>query len=65
MVPIIQVYRTGRSINMIQHKRIAFTRQTFIEPLLFLSLYIYASGIYAAVDVSYEMKYSGTGTMLH
>ena len=28
-------------------------------------IYIYASGIYAAVDFSYDMTYSGTGTMLH
>ena len=57
MVSIIQVNRTGRSVNMIQHKRLAFRRQTII--------YIYASGIYAAVDFSYDMTYSGTDTMLH
>ena len=56
---------TGRSVNMIQHKRLAFRRQTFIEPLLYIYPYIYASGIYAAVDFSYNMTYSGTGTMLY
>ena len=61
MVSIIQVDRTERSVNMIQHKRLAFRRQTFIEPLL----YIYASEIYAADDFSYGMTYSGTCTMLH
>ena len=65
MVSIIQVNGTGRSVNMIQHKRLAFRRQTFIEPFLYIYLYIYASGIYAAVDFSYDMTYSGTGTMLH
>ena len=64
MVSIIQVNGTGRSVNMIQHKRLAFRRQTFIEPLLYLYIYN-ASGIYAAVDFSYDMTYSGTGTMLH
>ena len=62
---IIQVNRTGRSVNMIQHKRLAFRRQTFIKPLLYIYIYIYASEIYAAVDFSYDMTYSGTGTMLH
>ena len=50
---------------MIQHKRLAFRRQTFIESLLYIYIYIYASGIYAAVDFSYDMTYLGTGTMLH
>ena len=50
---------------MIQHKRLAFRRQTFIEPLLYIYIYIYASVKYAAVDFSYDMTYSGTGTMLH
>ena len=50
---------------MIQHKRLAFTIQTCIEPLLYIYIYIYASGIYAAVDFSYGMTYSETGTMLH
>ena len=45
---------------MIQYKRLAFRRQTFIE-----HCYIYISGLYAAVDFSYHMKYSGTGAMLH
>ena len=61
MVSIIQVNRAGRSVNMIQHKRLAFRRQTFIESLLYIyiyiyiDIYIYASGIYAAVDFSYDM----------
>ena len=63
MVSIIQVSRTGRSVNMIRHKRLAFRRQTFIEPSLYI--YIYASEIYAAVDFSYDMTYSGTGTKLN
>ena len=65
MVSIIQANRTGRSVNMIQHKRFAFRRQTFIDPLLYIYIYIYAFKIYAAVDFSYAMTYSGTGTMLH
>ena len=28
-------------------------------------IYIYASSKYATVDFSYDMTYSGTGTMLH
>ena len=58
MVPIIIVNRTGRSVNMIQHKRVASRRQTFIEHSY---IYIDASVIHAAVEVSYHMKYSGTG----
>ena len=45
--------KTGRSVKMIQHKRLAFRRQTFIELLLYIYIYIYDSGIYAAVDFSY------------
>ena len=37
----------------------------FIESLLYIYIYIYASGIYAAVDFSSDMAYSGTDTMLH
>ena len=65
MVSIRQVNGTGRSLNMIQHERLAFRRQTFIEPLLYIYIYMYVSGIYAAVDFSTNMTYSGTGTMLH
>ena len=61
----MRVNGTGRSLNMIQHERLAFRRQTFIEPLLYTFIYIYASGIYAAADFSYNMTYSGTCTMLH
>ena len=64
MVSIIQVNGTGRSGNMIQHKRLAFRRQTFIEPLLHIYFYAYASGIYAAVDFSYATTYSGTSLTL-
>ena len=60
MVSIIQVSRTWRSVNMIQYKRLAFSRQQFIK-----HYYIYISGIYAAVDFSYHMKYSGNGTIGH
>ena len=49
---------TGRSANMIQHKILAFRRQIFIEPLLYIYLYI-------CFFFSYDMIYSGTGTMLH
>ena len=55
---------TGRSANMIKHKRPAFTRQILIEPLLYIYIYTYASGIYAAVDFSYDMTYSGTSLPL-
>ena len=65
MVSIIQVNGAGPSVNMIQHKRLAFRRQTFIEQLLYIYIYIYASGIYGAVYFNYDMTYSGTGTMLH
>ena len=58
MVLIIQVNETGRSANMIQHKILAFRRQIFIEPLLYIYLYI-------CFFFSYDMIYSGTGTMLH
>ena len=44
---------------------LSFWRQTFIEPLPYIYIYIYASGIYAAVDLSYDMTYPGAGTMLH
>ena len=37
----VQVNGTGRSLNIIQHKRLAFRRQTFIEPLLYIYSYIY------------------------
>ena len=30
--------RTGRSVNIIQHKKLAFRRQTFIEPLLYTAM---------------------------
>ena len=65
MMSIIQVNGRGRSVNIIQHKILAFRRQTFIKPLLYIHLNIYASGLYAAVDFSYDMTYPGTGTMLH
>ena len=60
MMPIIQVNRTGCSVNMIQHKILSFITHTFIE-----YIYIFASGIYAAIDLSHHMKYSGAGTMLY
>ena len=65
MVSIIQVNRTGRSVNMIQHKGLACRRQKIIEVLLYIYIFIYASGIYAVVDFSSDMTYSGTGTILH
>ena len=37
---IIQVNGTGHSVNMIHHKRLAFRRQTFIEPLLYINISI-------------------------
>ena len=61
-MPIIQVNRRGRFANKIQHKRLAFRRQTIIDHCF---IYIYACGIYAAVNFSYNMKYSEIGTMLH
>ena len=67
MVSIIQVNGTGRSVNVIQHKRLAFRRPTFVEPLLYIYLYIcfWNIGPYAAVDFSCDMTYSGADTMLH
>ena len=41
MVSIIQVNGTGPSVNMIQRKRLAFRRQTFIEQLLYIYISIY------------------------
>ena len=63
LVSIIQVNGTGRSVNMIQHKRLAFRRQSLLY--IYIYIYIYAAGIYAAVDFSYDMTYLGIGTMLH
>ena len=63
MVLIIQVNGTGRSVNMIQHKR--HLRYKHFLNHCCIYIYIYAFGIYAAVDFSYDMTYSGTGTMLH
>ena len=39
MVSIIHVNGTGRSVSMIQHKKLAFRRHTFIEPLQYIYLY--------------------------
>ena len=51
MVSIIQVNRTRRSVNMIQLKKLAFRRQTLLNHC-YIYIYIYVSGIYAAVDMT-------------
>ena len=61
MVSIIQENGTGHSVNMIQQK-IHLGDKHLLDHCY---IYIYASGIYAAVDFSYDMTYSGTDTMLH
>ena len=63
MVSIIQVNVTGRSVNMIQHNR--HFGDNYLLNHCYICIYIYAFGICAAVDFSYDMTYSGTGTMLH
>ena len=50
--------KTGCSVNMIQHKRHLLNH-------CYIYISKYAHGVYAAVDFSYDMTYSRTGTMLH
>ena len=64
MVSIIQENGKGRSVNMMQHKQLHLGDK-HLSNHCYISIYIYASGIYAAVDFSYDMTYSGTGTLLH
>ena len=64
-VSIIQVNVTGRSVNMIQHYRHFGDKHLLNHCYIYIYIILYAFGICAAVDFSYDMTYSGTGTMLH